>query len=69
MKEITKINHIGLRVKDMEVSREFYGKLGFEFITGPVGPEPVAIILHPSGININLILNAPSDFEKNVLMD
>lgn len=69
MKEITQINHIGLRVKDMEVSREFYGKLGFEFIAGPVGPEPVAIILHPSGINFNLILNASSDSENNVLMD
>ena len=69
MKEITQINHIGLRVKDMEVSREFYGKLGFEFIAGPVGPEPVAIILHPSGINFNLILNASSGSENNVLMD
>ena len=70
MKEITRINHVGLRVRDLDVSREFYGKLGFEFIAGPVGPEPVAIVEHPSGININLILNASRDApRKNVLME
>ena len=30
MKEITRINHLGLRVKDLSLSREFYEKLGFE---------------------------------------
>ncbi|MGI9280333.1 MAG: VOC family protein [Endozoicomonas sp.] len=70
MKEITRINHVGLRVRDMEVSRAFYEKLGFEFIAGPVGPEPVAIVEHPSGVNINLILNASADAPKsNVLME
>ncbi|WP_298722786.1 VOC family protein [uncultured Oceanisphaera sp.] len=70
MKEITRINHVGLRVRDLEVSREFYGKLGFVFLAGPVGPEPVAIVEHPSGININLILNVSKDApKKNVLME
>ena len=70
MKEITRINHVGLRVRDLDISREFYGKLGFEFIVGPVGPEPVAIVEHPSGININLILNASGNApRKNVLME
>lgn len=70
MKEITRINHVGLRVRDMEVSREFYGKLGFAFLAGPVGPEPVAIVEHPSGININLILNVSDEApRKNVLME
>lgn len=70
MKEITRINHVGLRVRDMNISREFYEKLGFEFIVGPVGPEPVAIVEHPCGVNINLILNASEDASpKNVLMD
>lgn len=70
MKEITRINHVGLRVRDMDVSREFYEKLGFEFIVGPVGPEPVAIIEHPSGININLILNVSKEApKKNMLME
>lgn len=69
MKEITRINHLGLRVKDLGVSRAFYEKLGFVFIAGPVGPEPVAIMEHPSGVNINFILNADQNCSVNVLMD
>tara|TARA_R110000850_G_scaffold28464_2_gene79584 strand:- start:667 stop:1062 length:396 start_codon:yes stop_codon:yes gene_type:complete len=69
MKEITRINHLGVRVKNMDVSRDFYEKLGFEFIAGPLGPEPVAVMEHPSGVNINFILNARSDCDENVLMD
>ena len=70
MKEITRINHVGLRVRDLEVTRAFYEKLGFEFLVGPVGPEPVAIMEHPSGVNINFILNASADASaNNVLMD
>ena len=69
MKEITRINHVGLRVRDLEISRNFYEKLGFKFITGPVGPEPVAIVEHPSGVNINLILNASKNApQDNILM-
>ena len=69
MREITRINHIGLRVKDLNISRKFYQKLGFIFLAGPVGPEPVAIMEHPSGININFILNADAACRENVLMD
>jgi lactoylglutathione lyase len=70
MKEITGINHVGLRVRDLDVSRDFYEMLGFNFIVGPVGPEPVAIVEHPSGVNFNLILNASNDApSSNVLMD
>jgi lactoylglutathione lyase len=50
VEEITRINHLGLRVKDLNTSRVFYEKLGFIFIAGPVGPEPVAIMEHPSGV-------------------
>lgn len=70
MKEITQINHVGLRVRDMDVAREFYGRLGFRFLAGPVGPEPVAIVEHESGVNINLILNTSEDASTdNILMD
>jgi lactoylglutathione lyase len=70
LQQITRINHVGLRVRDLDVTRAFYEKLGFEFIVGPIGPEPVAIMEHPSGININFILNASSDAsDRNVLMD
>ena len=70
MKQITRINHVGLRVRDLAVARAFYEKLGFEFLGGPMGPEPVAIVEHPSGVNINFILNASTDASPtNVLMD
>lgn len=69
MKEITRINHVGLRVSNLEVTRRFYEELGFVFLVGPVGPEPVAIMEHPSGVNINFILNADDSETLNVLMD
>ena len=70
MNEITGINHYGLRVKELDIARAFYAKLGFEFIAGPIGPEPVAIMKHPAGVTINFILNASKDAPvNNVLMD
>ncbi|MBL1277075.1 MAG: VOC family protein [Ectothiorhodospiraceae bacterium] len=69
MKEITGINHIGIRVSHLETARKFYEHLGFVFIIGPLGPEPVAIMRHPSGVEINFILNADSGISDNILMD
>jgi lactoylglutathione lyase len=69
MKEIVGINHVGIRVTSLETARKFYELLGFKFLAGPIGPEPVAIMEHPSGVNINFILNADSGSRKNILMD
>lgn len=69
MKEIRGINHVGIRVTNLEKARKFYEDLGFEFLAGPMGPEPVAIMEHPSGVNINFILNADSGIAENILMD
>lgn len=69
MKEIKGINHIGIRVANLRRSREFYERLGFEFIAGPLGPEPVAIMRHPAGVCLNLILNATAGGAGNILMD
>ena len=66
---IRRINHVGIRVADLKRTRAFYERLGFVFIAGPVGPEPVAIMEHPSGVNFNFILNASDDCQHNVLMD
>ncbi|PCI63460.1 MAG: glyoxalase [Kordiimonadales bacterium] len=68
MIEISRINHVGIRISDLAASRVFYEKLGFEFLAGPIGPEPVAIIEHPSGVNINFILNANQSRKDNILM-
>jgi lactoylglutathione lyase len=61
--------HLGIRVHDLERSLAFYVLLGFEKTLGPVGPEPVAILDHPCGVELNLILNAPDPSTPNVLMD
>src|SRR5215470_7259917 len=66
---IAGIAHIGVRVHDLERSVAFYELLGFIKTAGPIGPEPVAILDHPSGVEINLVLNAPRADEPNILMD
>ncbi len=67
--EVTGIAHIGIRVHDLDRARAFYELLGFRFVIGPIGPEPVAILSHPAGVEINLILNAASPDADNILMD
>jgi len=66
---ITGIAHVGIRVHDLQRSRAFYERLGFAFVAGPLGPEPVAVMRHPSGVEINFILNAATKSAPNVLMD
>lgn len=63
------VAHLGIRVSNLEDSRRFYETLGFTFVAGPMGPEPVAIMTHPCGVDINFILNAPGRPEQNVLQD
>ncbi len=67
--EITGVAHIGIRVHDLDRARGFYELLGFEFVVGPIGPEPVAILAHPAGVEINLILNSAAPDADNILMD
>ena len=67
--QILGLAHIGIRVHDLERSVRFYELLGFTKTAGPIGPEPVAILDHPSGLEVNLVLNAPNASEPNVLMD
>jgi lactoylglutathione lyase len=66
---ISGLAHIGIRVHDLERAVRFYALLGFTKTAGPLGPEPVAILDHPSGVEVNLILNASSASAPNVLMD
>lgn len=61
--------HVGIRVHDLARSVAFYELLGFTKTVGPIGPEPVAILDHPSGVEINLVLNAHDPAAPNILMD
>ena len=67
--EIRGLAHIGIRVHDLERSVRFYALLGFTKTAGPIGPEPVAILEHPSGLELNLILNGAEAEAPNILMD
>lgn len=67
--QIKGISHIGIRVFNLDRSRAFYELLGFSFVLGPIGPEPVAIMSHPSGIEINFILNGTQVATENILLD
>lgn len=66
---ITGWGHLGIRVHDLARSVAFYELLGFVKTAGPIGPEPVAILEHPCGIELNLVLNAPAASAPNILMD
>jgi lactoylglutathione lyase len=69
MQLVRGIAHVGIRVADLERSKAFYAVLGFELVGGPFGSEPVAILEHPAGIELNLIINASPASTNNVLMD
>lgn len=66
---VTGIAHLGLRVRDLERARAFYEVLGFRVVAGPFAEEPVAILEHESGIELNFIINAAPEADTNMLMD
>ena len=69
MLSVKAADHIGIRVVDPERAIAFYAKFGFELVWRG-GPEPVAVLRNPSGIELNLILNGlPHESVKNVLYD
>jgi lactoylglutathione lyase len=67
--EVSGLAHIGIRVHDMARTRAFYERLGFEWAWGPAGPEPVAAMTHPCGLELNFILNGHAAKAHNILMD
>ncbi len=71
MSEITieRVDHIGIRVRDLDRAMAFYEALGFKLLHR-VTFDPVAIIKNAAGVEINLILNANAgDSATNILMD
>jgi lactoylglutathione lyase len=61
--------HIGIRVHDVDKSVRFYELLGFKETGRTEARDPVSFLHHPSGIELNLIFNAPTATTSNVLMD
>lgn len=69
MIEIEKVDHIGIRVEDLDRALEFYAILGFEFLHQDSN-DAVAIVKNAHDVEINLIFNANVDIKgKNILMD
>ena len=67
--ELRGINHIGIRVRELERSREFYHRLGFEMLWHDE-THWVAGLRNAAGVELNLIINSDDDNGgKNVLMD
>ena|SRR5438876_290712 len=67
--ELGAINHVGIRVKELERSVRFYGHLGFERVWYSESHR-VAGLRNPAAIELNLIVNSDDDNRgQNVLMD
>jgi lactoylglutathione lyase len=67
--DIPRVDHIGIRVRDLDRALKFYAVLGFSLHAKATG-DAVAIIRNDHDVEINLIYNANADAGgKNILMD
>ncbi|MGI9436112.1 MAG: VOC family protein [Geminicoccaceae bacterium] len=70
MLKMRHVDHVGIRISDRERAVAFYECLGFELIAdGGFDQGHPLVMLHPSGININLLGPADAKAGENVLMD
>jgi lactoylglutathione lyase len=66
---IERVDHIGVRVRDLDRALAFYEVLGFELLRRAEGDD-VAIICNEHGVELNLVFNANSgDQAANILID
>ena len=57
MVEIQRVDHVGIRVSELNQAVAFYQVLGFSLISKSSN-DAVAILKNPKGVEINLIYNA-----------
>ena len=66
---IERVDHIGIRVRDIDRALDFYRVLGFSLLHRAANDD-VAIVRNGNGVELNLIFNANAgDPAANVLMD
>jgi lactoylglutathione lyase len=66
---VERVDHIGIRVRELDRALQFYRLLGFELLHRSSGDD-VAIIRNETGVELNLIFNANAgEPNANVLMD
>src|SRR5262245_63050273 len=64
------LNHIGVRVRDLRRSAEWYANLGFRLIWQSEHHKVACLRNDEIGVELNLIFNSDdSNGDKNVLMD
>jgi len=67
--EISRVDHIGIRVTDLDRAMRFYSVLGFE-VRWKDPNDAVAVIKNRHDVELNLVFNANADAgKKNILMD
>ena len=67
--EVSRVDHYGVRVRDLDRAMKFYALLGFA-LEMKASNDAVAIVRNPQGVEINLVFNANADAGgKNILMD
>jgi lactoylglutathione lyase len=67
--EIERVDHIGIRVRDLDRALAFYQVLGFN-LAHRAAEDDVAIVRNEHGVELNLIFNANAgDPDRNILMD
>jgi lactoylglutathione lyase len=63
------VDHVGIRVRDLERALDFYGVLGFT-LRRKATNDRVAIVMNPAGVELNLVYNANAGAaDENILMD
>jgi lactoylglutathione lyase len=66
---VEKVDHIGVRVRDLDRALSFYGVLGFALVRRAEGDD-VAVIRNEYDVELNLVFNADAgDAAANILMD
>ena len=67
--DIARVDHIGVRVRDLERAMKFYAMLGFT-LHAKAANDAVAIVRNEHEVELNLVYNANADAGgKNILMD
>ena len=65
-----RLDHIGIRVSNLEIAERFYAKLGFVRDPEEFAPDVSACgLVHPTGLRIHLIFNGEPCDQGNVLLD
>lgn len=69
MIDIEQVDHIGIRVKDLDRALDFYKIFGFEE-TARAGNDPVVVVKNARQVELNLIYNSTTENDgDNILMD